>query len=59
MRPAVEFQGEFAAVTQPGVLDNSVVGHDILELFAIIVDRPGDTVRLFRDRRRNSIQQQP
>jgi hypothetical protein len=40
------FRGRFAAFTDPGVLDMSVLGRDIANLFAVIADRPGDTVCL-------------
>jgi len=42
----VHFHGRFAAVTAPGMLDMSVLGREITNLFAVIVDRPGDVVCL-------------
>ena len=42
----VHFNGRFAAVTDPGTLDMSVLGREITNLFAVIVDRPGDVVCL-------------
>ncbi len=42
------FKGQFAAFTDPATLDMSVLGRDILNLFAIIVDRQGDAVYLIR-----------
>ena len=42
----VHFNGRFAAVTTPGMLDMSVLGREITNLFAVIVDRPGDVVCL-------------
>jgi hypothetical protein len=42
----VRFKGRFAAVTAPGMLDMSVLGREITNLFAVIVDRPGDVVCL-------------
>jgi hypothetical protein len=40
------FKGQFAAFTQPESLDMSVLGRDIPNLFALIVDRPKDVVCL-------------
>jgi predicted aspartyl protease len=40
------FRGQFAGFIDPEALDMSVLGRDILNLFALIVDRPGDTVCL-------------
>lgn len=40
------FSGQFAAFTDPEALDMSVLGRDILNLFALIVDRQADTVCL-------------
>ena len=42
----VLFKGRFAAVTDPVALDMSVLGRDITNLFALIVDRPQDVVCL-------------
>jgi hypothetical protein len=42
----IVFQGRFAAFPDPAALDMSVLGRDILNLFALIVDRPRDVVRL-------------
>ena len=42
----VLFNGRFAAFTNPEVIDLSVLGRDILNLFAVIVDRPRDVVAL-------------
>ena len=38
------FKGQFAAFTDLRTLDMSVLGRDILNLFAVIIDRPGDAV---------------
>lgn len=40
------FNGQFAAFTDVKTLDMSVLGRDILNLFATIVDRQGDTICL-------------
>lgn len=42
----VHFNGRFAAFTDPTALDMSVLGREITNLFALIVDRPGDVVCL-------------
>ena len=46
----VLFRGEYAAFTDSASLDMSVLGRDIIDLFSVIVDRPGDAVLLLRDR---------
>ncbi|HMF15368.1 MAG TPA: retropepsin-like aspartic protease [Gemmataceae bacterium] len=38
------FKGQFAGFTEVEALDMSVVGRDILNLFALIIDRQGDTI---------------
>jgi hypothetical protein len=40
------FNGRFAAFADPAALDMSVLGRDITNLFALIVDRPQDVVCL-------------
>lgn len=42
----VVFKGQFAAFTDPAALDMSVLGRDITNLFALIIDRPQDQVCL-------------
>jgi hypothetical protein len=37
-------RGSFAALTRDEALDINVLGRDVLDLFAVIVDRPGDTI---------------
>jgi hypothetical protein len=54
---SVLFRGQFAAFTDPAALDMSVLGRDILNLFAVIVDRPGDIVCLIGQRHRYTITQ--
>jgi hypothetical protein len=49
------FRGEFAALADPDALDMSVLGRDITGLFAVIVDRPGNTVCLVGQQHRYSI----
>lgn len=40
----IAFQGTFAGFTDPASLDMSVLGRDIMNLFAVVVDGPGDLV---------------
>lgn len=49
------FNGPFWAVTDAATLDLSVLGRDILRWFALIVDRPGNTVCLLNQRHRYGI----
>lgn len=51
----VRFTGQYACCTQPDVLDVSVLGRDILNHFAVIVDHPARSVILLRDRHQYSI----
>jgi predicted aspartyl protease len=46
----VTFTSHFIAVTDPTALDLIVLGRDILEMFALIIDRPGNVVCLLRER---------
>ncbi|MEZ6059479.1 MAG: hypothetical protein R3C19_03860 [Planctomycetaceae bacterium] len=45
---AAVFRGEYAAFTQLESLDISILGRDIIELFALIVDRDAAVVSLVR-----------
>jgi hypothetical protein len=54
----VLFHGTFAAFTSAEAADMSVLGRDILGLFAVIVDQPGDVVSLIGQRYRYVIEQQ-
>lgn len=40
------FRGEYSACTDHEALDMSVIGRDILEMFALIVDRRADVVAI-------------
>jgi hypothetical protein len=40
----IAFRGRFAAFTDPNALDMSVLGGDVINLFALIVDRPNEVV---------------
>ena len=53
----VPINGKFSAFTDPNALDLSVLGRDILNLFSVIVDRPGDVVCLLTGRHRYIIQE--
>ena len=53
----VVFRGEYAAFTQFETLDMSVLGRDILELFAVIVDRQRDVVSLLGQSHTYSIEE--
>lgn len=53
----VTFRGQFAAFTAPSALDTSVLGRDLLNFFAVIVDRPGNIVCLLGQRHHYLIQQ--
>jgi hypothetical protein len=57
-RGSVVFRGQFAAVTEPEALDVSVLGRDIIGLFALIVDQPGNVVCLLGQRYRYRIEPQ-
>ena len=50
------FRGRFAAFTDPSSLDMSVLGRDITNLFAVIVDRPRDVVCILGQRHQYVIQ---
>lgn len=55
---SVFFRGRVTAVTVLEALDTSVLGRDILNLFALIVDRPRDVVCLLGQRHAYKIEQQ-
>lgn len=50
--------GPFSAVTDAKDLDMSLLGRDVTDFFAAIVDRPGNVVCLLSQRHRYIIQQQ-
>lgn len=54
----VTFRGQYAAVTEVESLDVSVLGRDIMGLFSVIVDQPGNVVCLLGQRHRYTIEQQ-
>lgn len=51
----VLFHGDFAAFTDPKSLDMSVLGRDLTNLFAVIVDRPQEVVCLIGQKHRYAI----
>jgi len=53
----VSFRGQYAAVTDVNALDISVLGRDIIGLFAVIVDLPGNVVCLLGQQHRYAIEQ--
>ena len=53
----VVFRGQYAAVTERNALDMSVVGRDITDLFAVIVDQPGNVICLLGQRHRYTIEE--
>jgi hypothetical protein len=42
------FRGKFAAAIDDDTLDIAILGRDITNLFAVVVDQPGDTVCFLR-----------
>ncbi len=50
------FRGQYAAVTELEALDMSVLGRDITDLFAVIVDRTRDVVCLLGQRHQYTIE---
>jgi hypothetical protein len=53
------FRGQFSGVSDSEMLDISVLGRDIMNLFAVIVDRPGNVVALIRPPHRYVIELAP
>jgi hypothetical protein len=52
----VNFRADFAACQDPESLDMSILGRDITNHFAVIVDQPGTTVWLVGQRHRYRIE---
>jgi hypothetical protein len=48
-------ESPFAGSTDPAALEMSVLGRDILDLFAVIVDRQGNLVSLLAPRHQYAI----
>ena len=55
----ITLRGVYAACVQLEALDMSVLGRDILNLFAVIVDRAGDHVILLHGSDKYTIQRHP
>lgn len=53
------FRGEYAACTDHEALDMSVLGRDILEMFALIMDRRADVVAMIGGQHHYMIELQP
>jgi hypothetical protein len=53
----VVFRGSYAAITDLEALDMSVLGRDITNMFAVVVDRPGNVVCLLGQRHQYRIVQ--
>ncbi len=53
--PAVPVNGSFAGCPDPTGLDSSVLGRDVLMNFAVIFDKPGETIVIVADPHRYSI----
>lgn len=49
-RGLASFPGRYSALTDPASLDMSVLGRDIMQNFALIVDQPGGTICLVNQR---------
>jgi hypothetical protein len=56
---SIKFQGSFAGFTEAEALDMGVLGRDITNLFAVIIDRPGDAVCMIGQGHRFTISTQP
>jgi len=52
------FRGQFAACTQVDALEMSVLGRDVLDMFALIVDRRADVLAIIGQNHTYAIQQQ-
>jgi hypothetical protein len=53
----VPFKGPFAGLTDPAANDMSYLGRDLLNQFAVIVDRPSEIVALLTGRHQYVIQE--
>ncbi len=52
------FRGEFAACASYEALDMSVLGRDVLEMFALIADRPANVLAILGGRHSYEVRQQ-
>ncbi len=55
---SVSFTSSFTAVTNPTALDLCVLGRDIMDLFAVIIDRPGNIICLLSQKHHYTITQE-
>jgi aspartyl protease len=53
----VIFRSQYRAVTEAEALDISVLGRDVMGLFSVIVDQPGNVVCLLGQQHRYTIEQ--
>jgi hypothetical protein len=53
----INFPGSFRAFPDPNDLETSILGRDVLNHFAVIVDRPGDNVSLLHGNHHYTIHQ--
>lgn len=53
----VVFRGQYRAITEIEALDISVLGRDIMGLFSVLVDQPGNVVCLLGQQHRYTIEQ--
>jgi hypothetical protein len=51
----ISFQGNFRAFPDPNDLETSILGRDVLNHFAVIVDRPGEAVNLLHGNHRYAV----
>jgi hypothetical protein len=56
---SIKFQGTFAAFTEAEALDTCVLGRDVTNLFAVIIDPPGDVVCMIGHGHRYTITIEP
>jgi hypothetical protein len=52
----VTFRGQYAAFSQVELLDMCVLGRDVTDLLAVVVDRPNDVICLLGQRHRYTIE---
>ena len=54
----VAFRGQFTAVTDAEALEINVLGRDIIDLFSVIIDRPGKVVCLLSQKHHYTVIQE-
>jgi predicted aspartyl protease len=53
----IALRGQFTAVTEAAGLEFNILGRDILDMFSVIIDRPGNVVCFLSQRHRYAISQ--